>query len=429
MNGLALTILVGQLPKLFGFSTDASGLIDEARAFADGVATGETVGAALAIGLLGLALIAGLRTVPAPGPGGARRSRRLDPGRLPVRPRQSRRKAGGDAAAGVPAAYRPQPHVRSPAAGGRCARDRPGLTRRHDRHRVAFAARAGQEVDGNVEMVGIGAANIAAGFFQGFPVSTSGSRTAVAEQAGAKTQLTGVVGAGADRADARAGPRTAREPPEPDARRGGDRRVDVAGRHPRDRAAASDSARSSSCCRSPPSWASRCWACSRASRSPWRCRSSTCSAGPGGLTRRFSGGSTASPGITTGELIPTPKTCRGSSSPVRRAAVLRQHPNVPGADQRSGGRRSPPGWILIAAEPMTDVDTTAADMLADLDGAINASGASLVFAELKDPVRAKVERYELTAPSTLTTSSPPSTPRSPPSAGRPARTGCQRGGR
>ena len=44
-------------------------------------------------------------------------------------------------------------------------------------------------------MVGIGAANIAAGLVQGFPVSTSGSRTAVAEKSGARTQLTGVVGA------------------------------------------------------------------------------------------------------------------------------------------------------------------------------------------------------------------------------------------
>ncbi len=44
-------------------------------------------------------------------------------------------------------------------------------------------------------MIGIGTANLAAGLFQGFPVSTSGSRTAVAEQAGAKSQLTGVVGA------------------------------------------------------------------------------------------------------------------------------------------------------------------------------------------------------------------------------------------
>ena len=46
-------------------------------------------------------------------------------------------------------------------------------------------------------MIGIGAANLGAALFQGFPVSTSGSRTAVAEQAGAKTQLTGVVGAAA----------------------------------------------------------------------------------------------------------------------------------------------------------------------------------------------------------------------------------------
>ncbi len=61
---------------------------------------------------------------------------------------------------------------------------------------TSFADRQGEEVDGDREMIGIGAANVAAGFFQGFPVSTSGSRTAVAEQAGAKTQLTGLVGAG-----------------------------------------------------------------------------------------------------------------------------------------------------------------------------------------------------------------------------------------
>ena len=61
----------------------------------------------------------------------------------------------------------------------------------------SFAARTGETVDGSREMTGIGAANIAAGLFQGFPVSTSGSRTAVAEQAGAKTQVTGLVGAAA----------------------------------------------------------------------------------------------------------------------------------------------------------------------------------------------------------------------------------------
>ena len=56
----------------------------------------------------------------------------------------------------------------------------------------------------------------------------------------------------------------------------------------------------------------------------------------------------------------------------------------------------PPIWIVVAAEPITDVDTTAADMLQDLDEAINAKGVSLVFAEMKDPVRQKIERYELT---------------------------------
>jgi MFS superfamily sulfate permease-like transporter len=57
-----------------------------------------------------------------------------------------------------------------------------------------------------------------------------------------------------------------------------------------------------------------------------------------------------------------------------------------------------PRWILVAAEPVTDVDTTAADMLFDLDEELNAKGISLVFAELKDPVRAKLERYELIGP-------------------------------
>src|SRR5690606_39224564 len=60
----------------------------------------------------------------------------------------------------------------------------------------SFAARRGDEVDPDQEMVGMGAANIATGLFQGFAVSTSASRTAVAEQAGARSQLTGVVGAG-----------------------------------------------------------------------------------------------------------------------------------------------------------------------------------------------------------------------------------------
>ena len=55
-----------------------------------------------------------------------------------------------------------------------------------------------------------------------------------------------------------------------------------------------------------------------------------------------------------------------------------------------------PRWIIIAAEPITDVDTTAADMLVDLDELLNEQQISLVFAEMKDPVRRKIDRFELT---------------------------------
>ena len=42
------------------------------------------------------------------------------------------------------------------------------------------------------------------------------------------------------------------------------------------------------------------------------------------------------------------------------------------------------------------MDTTAADMLRDIDEELNASDVHLVFAEMKDPVRRKIDRYELT---------------------------------
>ena len=58
-----------------------------------------------------------------------------------------------------------------------------------------YAAKTRTQVDPNQEMIGLGAANLAAGLFQGFPISSSSSRTPVAEAAGAKTQLAGVTGA------------------------------------------------------------------------------------------------------------------------------------------------------------------------------------------------------------------------------------------
>jgi len=59
----------------------------------------------------------------------------------------------------------------------------------------SYAAKLRTPVDPNQEMIGLGAANLAAGLFQGFPISSSSSRTPVAEAAGAKTQVAGVTGA------------------------------------------------------------------------------------------------------------------------------------------------------------------------------------------------------------------------------------------
>src|SRR3954447_19769448 len=196
MNGLAVTIIIGQLPKLFGFSVDSDTFIGDVKGFVRGVANGETVSAALAVGVFALATILILQRwlpkVPAV----------LVAVVLSILAASVFDLSTHDVSlVGVlPRGFPPFtiPRVRLGDVpllfGGALAI---ALVALADTISTAssFAARSGDEVDGTREMIGIGAANIAAGFFQGFPVSTSGSRTAVAEQAGAKTQVTGLVGA------------------------------------------------------------------------------------------------------------------------------------------------------------------------------------------------------------------------------------------
>src|SRR5262245_26756923 len=198
MNGLALTILVGQLPKLFGFSVDGDGFLAELRGFVRGVADGETVAASLAIGAFGLVLILVLQhwfpRVPAVlaavvlSIAGAVAFDLADHGVSLV----------GVLPQGFPPFTLPRIGLDDLGllVGGALGIALVSVTDTISTA-SAFAARQGEEVDGQREMVGVGAANIAAGLFQGFPVSTSGSRTAVAEQSGAKTQVTGLVGAAA----------------------------------------------------------------------------------------------------------------------------------------------------------------------------------------------------------------------------------------
>jgi high affinity sulfate transporter 1 len=398
MNGLALTILVGQLPKLFGFSVSANGLIDEAHAFIHGLATGETVRAAVGIGLVSLGLILALgRWLPrVPGVLVAVVVAIVASSALNLSDHGV--SLVGSLPEGFPPLTFPSPVSDLPLLfAGALGIVLVALTDTISTA-SAFAARTGQEVDGSGEMIGIGAANVAAGFFQGFPVSTSGSRTAVAEQSGAKTQVTGIVGAAAIVLMLVLVPGLLRNLPQPTL-------------------AAVVIAASVSLADVPGTI--RLWHQRRIEfllsmtaflgvallgvlagiavavglsilnvfRRAWWPYQTTLGRVPGMAgqhDRQLHPDAEEIPGLVIfrfdGPLFFA--NARTFRDQIRRLAA---------ADPR-------PRWILIAAEPITDVDTTAADMLVDLDGELNAAGTSLAFAELKEPVRAKLERYELIGP-------------------------------
>jgi high affinity sulfate transporter 1 len=195
MNGLAVVIIVGQLPKLFGFSTDAEGFGPEVKAFFTGL--DGTVGAALVVGLVVLAILLVLprftKVLPAVLVG------------IVVATIASAlfelQQHGVSTVGSLPRGF-PTPSLpwTSFSDVGPLMAAALGITLVSLADTIAtsssFGARRGEEVDPNQEMIGIGAANLASGFLQGFAVSTSGSRTAVVSQAGAKSQLSSVVGAG-----------------------------------------------------------------------------------------------------------------------------------------------------------------------------------------------------------------------------------------
>ncbi|MCO4888239.1 sulfate permease [Cupriavidus sp. WGtm5] len=195
MNGIALTVLVSQLPKLFAISIDEGGPLREILALGRAILDGQTNWYSFAVGAGSLVLILLLK-----------RFERL-PGILiaVVLATIAVSVFGLDRAGVKVLGPIPQglPQLALPWLSGAdlvkivlggCAvaliafADTSVLSR-------TYAARYQSRVDPNQEMVGLGAANLAAGFFQGFPISSSASRTPVAEAAGAKTQLTGVVGA------------------------------------------------------------------------------------------------------------------------------------------------------------------------------------------------------------------------------------------
>ncbi|MGA9160032.1 MAG: sulfate permease [Actinomycetota bacterium] len=396
MNGLALTILVGQLPKLFGFSVDADGFIPELRGFIDGVTAGETVAAALAVGVGALALILVLQRampkVPAVLVAVVLSILAVSVFDLTAK--------GVSVVGPLPSGFPPFtiPDVSfsdlSLLLAGALGIVFVALADTISTA-SAFAARAGDRVHGNQEMIGIGAANVAAGFFQGFPVSTSGSRTAVAEQAGAKTQVTGLVGAGAIVVLLVAVPGLLKNLPQP-------------------ALAAVVIAASLSLADVPA--VVRLWKLRKTEA--WLSITAFFAVTLLGVL----------PGIAIAVALSILNVFRRAWWP--HQAILGDTRDLPGFHDVAGHPDAVtiPGlvlfrfdaplifanartfrervaelaegqgvrWIVIAAEPITDIDTTAADMLEDLDEWLNARGISLVFAEMKDPVRDKIARYELT---------------------------------
>ncbi|WP_088283137.1 SulP family inorganic anion transporter [Kineosporia sp. A_224] len=396
MNGLALTILVSQLPKLLGFSVDADGVVGEAFAVVRGILDGRTVLPALAVGAAAFVVIVGGQRLAPKAPTvllgvllGIGATVALDLGDRGVR-----------LVGALPQGF---PPLSLPAVSlsdvGLLVAGALGITLVSLADTIstasAYARRAGAQVRGNNEIVGIGAANVLSGLFQGFPVSTSGSRTAVAFAAGARTQLTGVVGAVAIVVLLVAAPGLLADLPQP-----------VLG--------AVVLAASLSMADLP------------GLRRLWRQR-----------PVEFWLAVTAFAGVALFGVLPGIAVAVGLSilNVFRRAwwpyqTVLgnvadlpgyhdvRSYPEaerLPGAVifrfdaplffanarvfreqvERLAAAQPRPHWIIVAAEPVTDVDTTAADMLRELDRDLDAAGTRLVFAELKDPVRAKVERYGL----------------------------------
>jgi high affinity sulfate transporter 1 len=196
MNGIALTVLISQLPKLLGFSIDSAGPLRDVQSIAQAVLNGQTNTTAFAVGAGTLVAILALKPFKRiPGLLIAVVAATVVVGVFNL-DQTAGVKVLGQLPKGLPSFALPIINIAELSQiviGGLAVAmvafaDTSVLSR-------TYAARMRTPVNPNQEMIGLGAANLAAGLFQGFPISSSSSRTPVAEAAGSKTQLTGVVGA------------------------------------------------------------------------------------------------------------------------------------------------------------------------------------------------------------------------------------------
>ncbi|HVH26893.1 MAG TPA: sulfate permease [Vicinamibacterales bacterium] len=397
MNGIALTVILSQTPKLLGFSVSTDGPGRQAWGIAQGVLAGSTNVAAFAVGVGTLASILLLKRWP------------RVPGLLIAVVAATLVTALGDLATSAGVAVLgplPQglPALRLPAItiddvtpivmGGIAVAlvsfaDTSVLSR-------TYAARLRTQVDPNQEMTALGVANLAAGFFQGFPISSSASRTPVAEAAGAKTQLTGVVGALAVGLLLLLAPALLQNLPQP---------------------ALAALVIAAAIGLIEVSDLRRIYRIQR-----WEFwLSMTCFAGVAVLG--------TIPGIALAIVIAVIEflwdgwrphsAVLGRVQSVKGYHDITRYPDarlIPGlvlfrwdaplffanaelfqerVRDAVASSPTPVHWVVVAAEPVTSVDVTAADVLAELDAALHDYGIELCFAEMKDPVKDKLKRFGL----------------------------------
>ena len=398
MNGIALTVLLSQLPKLFGFSVDAEGVIPQAQAFVRGVADGETNRVALLIGVGCLLVILGCK-----------RWWSKIPGVLVA-------VVAATVAVGVfGLAERYDLSVVGPLPKGLPSFDLPSVSADNLQALVAgaigialvsfadtsvlsrtFAIRGGYKVDPNQELVALGAANVAAGFFQGFSVSSSSSRTPVAEAAGARTQLTGVVGAVAIALMLLFFPNLVRDLPQSalaavviTAAIG---LIEASGVRRLYRIRKTEFTLSIVCFLGVALlgviegiFIAVALALLNFIRRAWRPYDA--------VLGRVDG----LKGYHDVSRYPDAKRVPGLvlfrwDAPLFFANTEEFAQRV---RQAIASSPTPVRWVIVAAEPVTDLDTTAADVLWELEGELAAEDVDLRFAEMKDPVKDRLKRYGL----------------------------------
>jgi high affinity sulfate transporter 1 len=394
LNGVALTILVGQLPKMLGFSTEGESLFERAGELFRGLGEGQVDGAAAAIGLGALATIVVVR----------RSAPRLPAFLLAL--------AGATLAVAwfhlsVPVVGRLPGGLPGPALGALGWNDIVVLLPAAAAIAIVtfadtavlshtLAAIDGDEPRDSREMAALGVSNLAVGAFGGFPISGSASRTPVARASGARTRLTGVFAAMVVGGLLLVAPGATRQLPA---------------------AALAAVVVTAALSLADPRGIARL----RQARPTEFVLALVAFAGVGalGVLR----GIAVAVGLSLMEFVF--HAWRPYMAELGRVDRLKGYHDL---ERHSEGRRIPGlviarfdaplffanasvftgfvrrlvaeapervRWVVVAAEPVTDIDATAADTLVALDDELRHREIRLVFAELKGPVKDRLARYGL----------------------------------